>query len=53
MLSLLVPQVAALAEAAGIETSHISPYWFGGFALFVLLLLLAVTVIMGKGRPHS
>ena len=52
MFSLLVPQVAALEEA-NIEASHISPWWFGGFALFVLLLLLLVTVIMGKGRPHS
>jgi hypothetical protein len=51
MLSLLVPQVAALEEA--VEASHISPWWFGGFALTVLVLLLLVTVIMGKGRPHS
>ncbi|MEV5968336.1 hypothetical protein AB0L70_41605 [Kribbella sp. NPDC051952] len=52
MLKLLLPQVAALEEAST-EASHISPWWYGGFALFVLVLLLLVTVIMGKGRPHS
>ncbi|WP_165952440.1 hypothetical protein [Kribbella albertanoniae] len=51
MLKLVVPQLAALEEAA--EAAHISPWWYGGFALFVLVLLLLVTVIMGKGRPHS
>ena len=51
MLKLVVPQLAALEEAS--EASHISPWWYGGFALFVLVLLLLVTVIMGKGRPHS
>ncbi|MFF0345572.1 hypothetical protein [Kribbella sp. NPDC004875] len=52
MFSILVPQVAAITEAT-VEASHISKWWYGGFALFVLVLLLAVTVIMGKGRPHS
>ncbi|TDW23961.1 hypothetical protein [Kribbella kalugense] len=52
MFSILVPQVAAI-EAAAVEASHISKWWYGGFALVVFLLLLAVTVIMGKGRPHS
>jgi hypothetical protein len=52
MVSLLLPQSAALVTAAG-EASVISPWWFGGFALLVLVLLLAITVIMGKGRPHS
>ena len=52
MLKLLLPQLAAVEEATG-EASHISPWWYGGFALFVLAALLAVTVIMGKGRPHS
>ena len=52
MLTLLLPQLAAVEEAAG-EASHISPWWYGGFALFVLVALLALTVIMGKGRPHS
>ncbi|GAA2813682.1 hypothetical protein [Kribbella solani] len=51
MFSILVPQVAPVAAAA--EASHISKWWFGGFTLFVLVLLLAITVIMGKGRPHS
>ncbi len=51
MFTLLVPQVAALEEAS--EASHISQWWYGGFALFVLVLLLLVTIIMGKGRPHS
>ena len=52
MFSLLVPPGAAF-EVAGTQASHISPWWYGGFALFVLVLLLLVTVIMGKGRPHS
>jgi hypothetical protein len=52
MFSLLVPQVAAIQEA-GAEASQISPWWYGGFALFVLVVLLLITVIMGKGRPHS
>jgi bacteriorhodopsin len=52
MFTLLMPQVAAVEEAA-VEASHISKWWYGGFALFVLVLLLLVTVIMGKGRPHS
>ena len=52
MQSHLVPLLAVLQEA-GSEASHISPWWYGGFALFVLVLLLLVTVIMGKGRPHS
>ncbi|MER7244890.1 hypothetical protein [Kribbella sp. NPDC000426] len=51
MFSILVPQVAALEGA--VDTSHISKWWYGGFAFVVLLLLLLVTVIMGKGRPHS
>jgi hypothetical protein len=52
MLSLLAPQFVALEEAAG-ETSGPPPWLFGFFVLFVLLVLLAITVIMGKGRPHS
>ena len=52
MFSILVPQVAAI-EATAAEASHISKWWFGGFALVVFILLLLVTVIMGKGRPHS
>jgi hypothetical protein len=52
MLSLLLPQLVALQEAAGAK-SEPSPFFFGGFALLVLVALLAVTVIMGNGRPHS
>lgn len=52
MLSLLAPQLVALEEAAG--GSHgPSPWWYGVFALVVLIGLLAVTMILGKGRPHS
>ncbi|WP_328321276.1 hypothetical protein OHA70_24000 [Kribbella sp. NBC_00382] len=51
MHALLLPLSAAAEEAS--EASHISPYWYGGFALFVLVVMLLVTVIMGKGRPHS
>ncbi|HEY0620565.1 MAG TPA: hypothetical protein VGD15_23360 [Kribbella sp.] len=49
----MVPQLLPQLGAAAAEASVISPWWFGGFALFVLVLLLAITVIMGKGRPHS
>jgi hypothetical protein len=52
MFSVLVPQVAAIGTAA-VEASHISKWWYGGFAIVVFVLLLLVTVIMGKGRPHS
>ncbi len=52
MQSLLLPLLAVTQQASS-EASHISPWWFGGFALFSLLLLLLITVIMGKGRPHS
>jgi hypothetical protein len=52
MFTHLLPQVAAVQEAA-VEASHISKWWYGGFALSALVLLLLVTVIMGKGRPHS
>jgi hypothetical protein len=48
----LLPLLAAVEEA-GSEAGHISPWWYGGFSLFVLVALLAITVIMGKGRPHS
>jgi hypothetical protein len=52
MHAYLLPQLAA-AEEAAVEASHISPWWYGGFALFVLVVMLLVTVVMGKGRPHS
>ncbi len=52
MLAILLPQLAAVEEASS-EASHISPWWYGGFAMFVLTVLLLITVIMGKGRPHS
>ncbi|MFI6831386.1 hypothetical protein ACIBG5_30085 [Kribbella sp. NPDC050241] len=52
MQSHILPLLAAVEEA-GSEAKHISQWWYGGFALFVLVLLLLVTVIMGKGRPHS
>jgi hypothetical protein len=52
MQSLLVPLIAVVQEAA-VDAEHISKWWFGAFAMVVFLLLLAVTVIMGQGRPHS
>lgn len=52
MLATFLPQLVAVEEASK-EASHISPYWYGGFALFVLVVMLLVTVILGKGRPHS
>ena len=52
MHAYLLPQLAAVEEAAS-EASHISPWWYGGFTLFVLVAMVLVTIIMGKGRPHS
>ncbi|MCW2750570.1 MAG: hypothetical protein JWR83_1680 [Aeromicrobium sp.] len=52
MLPLLLPQLVALQEAAGTKPQP-SPFFYGGFALLVLVVLLAITVIMGNGRPHS
>ncbi|GAA1598903.1 hypothetical protein GCM10009789_61130 [Kribbella sancticallisti] len=51
MLSLLLPQLAAVEGAS--EASHISPWWYGGFTMVALTGLLLITVIFGKGRPHS
>jgi hypothetical protein len=31
----------------------IEPIWFGVVALVLLLALLAVTLVFGKGRPHA
>jgi hypothetical protein len=52
MLSLLLPQLAAVEEASS-EVSHISPWWYGGFTMVALAALLLITLIFGKGRPHS
>jgi hypothetical protein len=48
---LIVPQLVPLEAAS--EATHISQWWFGGFTLVALLALLLITLIMGKGRPHS
>ena len=29
------------------------PVWFGVIALGLLLALLAITLVFGKGRPHA
>ena len=52
MISLLLPQLA-VAEDVASEAAHISPWWYGGFTMVVLTVLLLVTMILGKGRPHS
>ncbi len=31
----------------------IEPVWFGVIALGLLLALLAITLVFGKGRPHA
>jgi hypothetical protein len=31
----------------------IEPLWFGVFALVLLMALLAITLVFGKGRPHA
>lgn len=52
MVSLLLPHLA-VAEDAASEAAHISPWWYGGFSLVVLVALLVITMVFGKGRPHS
>jgi len=31
----------------------VDPIWFGVVALVLLLALLVLTLVFGKGRPHS
>ena len=31
----------------------IEPVWFGVIALVLLMALLAITLVFGKGRPHA
>lgn len=31
----------------------IEPLWFGVIALVLLIALLAITLVFGKGRPHA
>ncbi|MFC0622622.1 hypothetical protein [Kribbella deserti] len=50
MLSLLTPLVVALQEAAA--GGGTSKWLYGLFALIVLFALLAVTLILGKGRQQ-
>ncbi len=45
--------VLRLAETAEPSSSSISPYVVGGLALGILLLLLVVLLMFGKGRDHS
>lgn len=52
MHAYLLPQLVAVEDAAS-EAAHISPWWYGGFTMVVLTVLLLVTMILGKGRPHS
>jgi hypothetical protein len=49
--ALVLPLIAALEESP--ESLGTSKWAFGGFAFVVLVGLLAVTLIFGKGRPHS
>lgn len=51
MFSLLTPLLLALEEAAA--GGQPSKWMFGLFALIVLSGLLAVTLILGKGRQQS
>ncbi len=45
--------VIRLAETAEHSSSSISPYAVGGVTLGILLLLLVVLLMFGKGRDHS
>lgn len=51
MSSALVVPLLAMAEKS--EGVGMSKWAFGGFAFVVLVGLLLVTLIFGKGRPHS
>ena len=54
MLSLLLPQLVALQEAAGAK-SQPSPFLFGGFALLVLVVLLwaALRLVISPEREEA
>jgi hypothetical protein len=50
--SLLTPLALGLEEAAHRDLG--APAWaFGVFAFGALLVLLVITLIFGKGRPHG
>ena len=51
-LTLLAPLVVAVEDAAP-EPSGPPGWAYGIFTGAVLLTLLAITLIIGKGRPHS
>ncbi|HZO64303.1 MAG: hypothetical protein ACRDP9_15610 [Kribbellaceae bacterium] len=50
--ALVLPLIVALSEAEP-EGAGMSKWAFGIFVLVVLVGLLLVTLIFGKGRPHS
>jgi hypothetical protein len=50
--ALVLPLIVALSEAEP-EGAGMSKWVFGIFVLVVLGGLLLVTLIFGKGRPHS
>ena len=49
--ALVLPLIVAAAEKS--EGVGMSKWAFGIFAFIVLVGLLLVTLIFGKGRPHS
>ncbi|HYU83932.1 MAG TPA: hypothetical protein VEK80_03920 [Kribbellaceae bacterium] len=50
--ALVLPLIAAMEEAKS-ESLAESKWAFGIFAFVVLAGLLVITLIFGKGRPHS
>jgi hypothetical protein len=49
--ALVLPLITAVEEAS--EGVGMSKWAFGIFAFVVLVGLLLITLIFGKGRPHS
>jgi hypothetical protein len=53
MSSALVLPLLLAVEASHSEGVGMSKWVFGVFTIVVLVGLLVVTLILGKGRPHS
>jgi hypothetical protein len=53
MSSALVLPLIVAVEESNPEGVGMSKWVFGIFSFVVLVALLAITLIFGKGRPHS
>lgn len=52
-LSVITAAVVRAAEEGAHSEPALHPYWVGGIALGILLLLLVALVAFGGGREHS